>query len=64
MCPSQARIVAIPHGEYIKFSGASYRLKGRKFDLERSPTNDASVPEDSVQIQSAGLTTTTPLGNE
>ena len=52
------------YGEYLKFSGASYRLKGRKFDLERSPTNDASVTEEPPQIQSAGLTTTTPLSDE
>jgi DNA replication protein DnaC len=52
------------YGEYIKFSGASYRLKGRKFDLERPPTNDASTTEDPVQIQSTGLTTPTPLSNE
>jgi DNA replication protein DnaC len=52
------------YGEYIKFSGASYRLKGRKFDLDRSPTNDASLPEDPLQIHSDGLTTPSPLGNE
>jgi DNA replication protein DnaC len=52
------------YGEYIKFSGASYRLKGRKFDLEHLGANDASTIEDPVQIQSAALTTPTPLGNE
>jgi DNA replication protein DnaC len=52
------------YGEYIKFSGASYRLKGRKFDLEPSGANDASTTEDPVQIQSAALTTPTTLSNE
>jgi DNA replication protein DnaC len=52
------------YGEYIKFSGASYRLKGRKFDLERPGINDDSLHEETMQIQSTGLTTPTPLGNE
>jgi DNA replication protein DnaC len=52
------------YGEYIKFSGASYRLKGRKFDLERPGVNDAALHEETMQIQSTGLTTPTTLSNE
>jgi hypothetical protein len=45
-------------GEYLKLSGASYRLKGRKFDLDPpTPAKEEIIPPETSEIQKTELTT-------
>ena len=52
------------YGEYIKFSGSSYRLKGRKFDFDRPSPNEGALLSENTQTQETELTILSPLGNQ
>jgi DNA replication protein DnaC len=50
------------YGEYLKLSGASYRLKGAKFDFERPSPHEGALSAENTETLKADLTTSKPLG--
>ncbi len=50
------------YGEYLKLSGASYRLKGAKFDFERPSPLEGALSSDNPEILKPDLTTSKPFG--
>ena len=49
------------YGEYLKFSGSSYRLKGRKFDFDRPAPSEAPGCLEQVETHKTDLTTPSAL---
>lgn len=49
------------YGEYLKFTGSSYRLKGRKFDFDRPSPHEGALLADQTEIQQSNLTAPNPL---
>ncbi|MEN9871562.1 MAG: hypothetical protein RLZZ171_2554 [Cyanobacteriota bacterium] len=49
------------YGEYLKLSGASYRLKGAKFDFERPSPHEGALSSEHTETLKADLTTAKPL---
>jgi DNA replication protein DnaC len=49
------------YGEYLKFTGSSYRLKGRKFDFDRPSPHEGALLPDQTEIQQSNLTTPNSL---
>jgi DNA replication protein DnaC len=52
------------HGEYLKLSGSSYRLKGQKFDFDRPCPNEGALLSENTENQKTELTTPSTLGNQ